>query len=263
MKTANRIGILGIGRLGEAIALAALALPEQGDVLVTERGAARVARLCARDSRVRPCAPQLILDGCDLIVIALRPEAANTLLPTLRFEPRHRIVSLMAEVDAEALRAMTPGVASISRVLAMPSVAQGGQLLPVFSPDAATEFLFGRHNRLLPVSSEQQLLTYWAITGLLSSVMTIGNVAERWLMEAGIERSQATAYARTLFSDVLAASADGLAEGLEHVSTPGGLNVMMRQQLLDAGFEDVLRHGLDGIRDRLAAAGARTRRDDA
>lgn len=252
-----RVGILGIGRLGEAIAQAALALPDQGDVLVTERGAVRVARLRAQDGRVKPCAPQQILDGSDIVVIALRPDAARTLLPTLRFDRRHRVISLMAEIDTETLHGLTAGAGSVSRLLAMPSVAEHGQLLPVFPLDEANRYLFGERNRLLPVENEAQLMTYWAITGLLSSVMTIGHVAESWLVEAGIERAAATAYTRTLFTDVHAASAEGLEAGLDHVSTPGGLNVMMRDRLLQAGIETELRQGLDSIRDRLIAAGKR------
>jgi pyrroline-5-carboxylate reductase len=168
---------------------------------------------------------------------------------------------MMAEIGLGEIRALTNGAGGVCRVLAMPSVADGGQLLPVYPAAPAADRVFGERNTLLPVASESQLLTFWAITGLLSTVMTVGDVAARWLEQSGIERAQASAYTRTLFSDVHAATAAGFAAGLDHVSTPGGLNVMMRERLLEAGIEDVLRDGLDRIRERLSAAGPPARPD--
>jgi pyrroline-5-carboxylate reductase len=249
-----RIGIIGIGRLGEAIASAVLALPGPGAVPVSRRNAGRVEALCRQDPRVRADEPAAIVASCDVVIVALRPDAARQLLPSLAFEPRHTVISTMAEIGLDALRGLAPGAGGHSRLLAMPSVAQGGQLLPVYPASAAVEELFGGRNTLLPVETEAQLMTLWAITGLLSTVMTVGDVAARWLEEAGIARAQATAYTRTLFSDVHAATEPGFTAGLDHVSTPGGLNVMMRQRLLEAGIDTEIRGGLDAIRDRLEAA---------
>lgn len=250
----RRIGIIGIGRLGEAIATAVLGLPGQGPLPVSRRNARRVEALCRQDPRVRPEEPAVIVAACDVVIVALRPDAARGLLPSLGFAPRHTVISTMAEIGLDALRGLAPGAGAHSRLLAMPSVAQGGQLLPVYPANAVVEEVFGGRNTLLPVETEAQLMTLWAITGLLSTVMTVGDVAARWLEDAGIGRDQATAYTRTLFSDVYAATEPGFTAGLDHVSTPGGLNVMMRQRLLDAGIEADLRGGLDAIRDRLEAA---------
>lgn len=253
--TAPSVGIIGIGRLGAAIARAAMALPGQGPLRVSHRNADRVAALCREDGRVQPSEPRDIVEACDIVVVALRPDAARAVLPTLPWSARHGVVSTMAEIPLDALRGLARGAGTHSRVLAMPSVADGGQLLPVFPDCAAVRHLFGDRNTLLPTRDEAQLVALWAITGLLSTVMTVGDVAARWLEEAGIEPAQAAAYTRTLFSDVHAATADGFEAGLDHVSTPGGLNVMMRARLLDAGIEMVLRDGLDSIRARLAVAG--------
>lgn len=253
--TAANVGIIGIGRLGAAIARAVLALPGQGPLLVSHRNAVRVAALCREDDRVKPSDPAAIVETCDIVVVALRPDAARALLPPLPWSARHRVVSTMAEIPLDALRGLAPGAGSHCRVLAMPSVAEGGQLLPVFPDCAAVRHLFGDRNTLLPTRDEAQLVALWAITGLLSTVMTVGDVAAQWLQETGIEPAQAAAYTRTLFSDVHAATADGFEAGLDHVSTPGGLNVMMRARLLHAGIEMILRDGLDSIRARLAVAG--------
>ena len=256
MKT-GAVGILGVGRLGEAIAKAVLSQTEVRALHVTRRSAGRVARLSEADQRVRPGDAAAIARDCDILIVALRPDDARSLLPGIAFEVRHQIISAMAEIGLDELSELTRGAGGICRLLVLPSVTEGRQLLPVFPASHAAEHVFGRQNSLLVVESEEQLMTYWSITSLLSSIMMIGDVAERWLVSSGIERERATAYARTLYSDVHAASASGFAEGLDHASTPGGLNVAMYERMRQAGVEEQVATGLDQIRRRLLAGMAR------
>jgi pyrroline-5-carboxylate reductase len=245
------IGILGVGRLGEALAHAMLALPGQEALFVTKRSVERVARLCEADARVRPCEPEALLKSSDYVVVALGPDSARELLGTLPFESRHHVVSVMAEISLAELRQLTGAAGSACRALALPSAARGGQPLPVYPATPAVEYLFGRRNDLIVAGSEQELLTYWSITGLLSTVLTAGAVAAQWLERAGIEKESAEAYSRVLFSEVHGLTADGFDEGLQHVSTPGGLNVMMLEHLAQVGLAPQLSEGLDQISRRL------------
>jgi len=247
----SSVGILGVGRLGEALARAMLALRGQETLFVTRRSEERVARLGKSDARVRPCGPQEVLDACDHVLVALGPDSARELLGALAFQPHHHVISVMAEISLDELRALTGGAASASRVLALPAVANGGQQLPVYPATPAVERLFGGRNRLINVASEHELLTFWSITGLLSSVLAVGEVAARWLEQAGIEARDAEAYARTLFSEVYGLTEHGFDQGLRHVSTPGGLNVMMLERLQRAGLQQQLSDGLDEVNQRL------------
>lgn len=249
--TESVIGILGVGRLGEAVAEAMLSLPGLKALLVTRRGAERVRRLGERDRRVRPADPEEILRACDDVIVVLGPEAARTLLPSLTFERRHHLVSMMAEVGIAELKDLAEGAGSVCRVLALPAVAHGGQPLPVYPVTAAAERLLGAKNNLIALKSEPELLAFWTITGLLSSVMMIGEVAARWLEGTGVGRTEAETYARILFSEVHGLTGDGFERALEHVSTPGGLNVMMAERLRRAGFERQVSEGLDEISRRL------------
>ena len=244
-------GILGIGRLGEAVARAILSRPGQGKLYVTRRGAERVERLRNADSRITPREPEEILRECDVLVLALGPGAARSLLGSLSFQPRHHVISVMAEIGLEELRRLTAGAGSASRLLVLPSVAKGGQLLPVHPVSDAVVRLFGETNDLMPARSERELLALWSITGLLSSVLKIGDITARWLENAGIETRQAEAYARTMFSEVLDLTEAGFEQGLHEVSTPGGLNMMTSEYLLRAGLEQHINGGLDLIRQRL------------
>lgn len=200
--TDTTIGIFGIGRLGEAVSTAILSIPNQKSLFVSRRNVERVARLVQYDPRVQPCDPEEIMRACDYIIITLCPDDARELLLSLKFEARHQVVSVMAEIGLAELRELTKGAGSICRILVLPSVTKGGQLLPVYPSTDAAEKIFGNANELMPVESEIELMTFWSITSLLSSVMTIGDVASQWLELSGIDRLKATAYTRTLYSDV-------------------------------------------------------------
>lgn len=244
-------GILGIGRLGEALARAILCRPEQQELYISKRSHERVERLLAGDARIRPCEPQEVLDASNIIVLALGPAAARSLLASLSFTPHHHIISTMAEIGLEELKQLTKGAGSATRLLALPSVVKGGQPLPVYPGSDAAMELFGKTNRLMPVRSESELLALWAITGMLSSVLGIGDSTARWLENAGIETGQAEAYARVMFSEVFDLAGAGFAQGLHEVSTPGGLNVMTLEYMQHAGLVQQVDGALDLIHQRL------------
>ncbi len=249
--TKPAVGLVGVGRIGEAIASALLSDAALTALYLTPRSSGRVAGLAAQDARVRVAEPHVILQQCDMVVIALGAADARQVLPALAFESRHQVVSLMAEIGVSELDSLTPGAGHRCRLLALPSVAVGGQTLPVYPESPAAEALFGGRNRLLAAETEEQLVAYWSVTALLSSLIMAGEVAADWLESAGIEAPAAQAYARTLFEDVDRALASGFAAAVRGVSTPGGLNVMMRQRLLDADVSGEIGRGLDQVFRRL------------
>ena len=249
--TRHTVGILGVGRMGEAIALALLSDAALTALYLTPRSSGRVARLVARDTRVKVAEPQAVLRHCDVVVLALGAAVARQILCGLEFESRHRIISLIAETRLAELETLTPAAGQRCRLLALPSVVAGGRTLPVYPRIPAVESLFGGTNRLLAVETEQQLIAYWSITALLSSIIMIGEEAAEWLENAAIEAPAAEIYARALFEDVEYALRAGLGPAARNVSTPGGLNVMMRQRLKDADIAAEIRRGLDQVYRRL------------
>ena len=249
--TKHAAGIVGVGRMGEAVALALLSDAALETLYLTPRNSGRVARLAARDPRIRVAEPQAILRHCDVAVITLGAADARRALPGLEFESRHQIVSLIAETGLSELATLTPAAGQRCRLLALPSVAVGGQTLPVYPRLPAVESLFGKMNRLLVAETEEQLIAYWSVTALLSSIIMVGEVAAEWLENAGIDAALAASYSRALFEDVDRAVGDGFKSAVRNVSTPGGLNVMLRRQLEDADVAAEIGRGLDQVYRRL------------
>lgn len=249
----HAVGILGVGRMGEAVASALLSDADLTALYLTPRNSGRVARLVARDTRVKVAESQAVLRHCDVVVIALGAPAARQILSGLEFESRHQIVSLIAEMRLSQLATLTPAAGQRCRLLVLPSVVAGGQTIPFYPRIPAVESLFGALNRLLAVETEEQLIAYWSITALLSSIIMIGEVAAEWLENAGIEAPVAEIYSKTLFEDVERALRAGFGSAVQSVSTPGGLNVMLRQRLKDADIAAEIGRGLDQVYGRLKA----------
>lgn len=245
------VGILGVGRLGEALAKAVLSHPDVGSLYISRRSAERAERLVQYDARVKPADPEQIVASCDHLVISLRPGAARSVLPTLKFESRHCVISAMAEVNYRELQALTRGASSVSRLLVLPAVVNGKQVLPVYPASPSATQLFGHNNKLFTVSSEDELLSFWSITGLLSVVMMVGEVAADWMIESGIDPQQANTYSRVLFSEAYMATSEGITSGIEHVSTPGGLNAMAYKEMKRNGYDVRLKEITEHIFDRL------------
>lgn len=248
------VGILGIGRLGEALAKAVLRHPSVSSLQVSRRNAQRVEALVKEDPRVQPVEPEQMAADCDYLIVALLPDVARSVLSSLKLGARHHVISVVAEVSHAELQALTKGAGSASRLLAMPSIVGGGLFVPMYPASPAAEALFGRDNTLFATASEKDFLALWSATGLLSAVTMVGEAAANWLVDAGIDREQANHYARVLFSEVYAATSNGIASGLEHVSTPGGLNAMTYQHLKAAGCDDHLRNCIENISKRLLAS---------
>ena len=256
--TERAVGIVGVGRLGAAVAAALLSDAGLPALYVTPRNSARVARLVARDARVKVAEPEAVLRHCDVVVMALGAGDARQLLAGLAFERRHQIVSLMAEMALSELQSLTAAAGHRCRLLALPSVAIGGQTLPVYPKIPAVEALFGRMNTLLAVETEEQLVALWSVTALLSSIIMVGEVAAEWLEDSGVEATTAQTYAGVLFENVGRALSGGFEAAVRNVSTPGGLNVMMRRRLKRAGVSAEIGRGLDEVYRRLTeGAGAR------
>jgi len=252
MKT-NQVGIIGIGRLGECVAKALLRHFSGLETLyVTERNTGRVSALQQNDHRVRPVPTQEILDRCDILFLTLPTSAARTELPILKFEPRHYVVSALAEIPLNELRDLVGSVENmLSRALLLPSIENGGQEILVYPSNPGADSTIRTFNTLLVAENEDQFLTIWATTGVISAAMLTGLVTARWLQSKGIPKQISDRYARQLYALSYDLSANGFDEAIRHVSTPGGLNEASLKTMRHHRFDDYLNEILDRIDARL------------
>jgi pyrroline-5-carboxylate reductase len=255
-----RLGLVGTGALGGAIARAAL----RAGVVTPERltlanrsgraeGFADWSGLAVRDD------PQALVPHCDLLLLAIPPAA----LADLRLDARGLpVLSVMAGATLAALARRT-GSARILRAMSSPAAELGLAYSPVFAAPSATPADRDAATRLLSacglvdfVADEAQIDSFTALTGPVPGfVAFFARAMTEHAVGAGIAPDIADRAVRQLFraaGTILATDprtpADHVAEMIAYAGTTA------------AGMEVLEESDLNRIVDRaLAAATARAR----
>ena len=247
------IGFLGTGAISAAM-VTGLSTPGGccPTIRLSPRNSTVAADLDRRFENVAVCASnQELLDTCDTVVLAVRPQVAEEVLAGLRFHPRHTIISVIAGYSARRLGELVQPAASLSRAVPLPSVAQRRSPIAVYPAKGPAVDLFSSLGYVVGVDSEEQLNAFGAATSTMAAYFGfVGQVAS-WLVEKGIGEEQARQYMARVFA--------GLADaGLEHANctfeelaiahaTPGGLNERVLRDLTERGVFDRLNEALDGV----------------
>lgn len=155
-------------------------------VVVSPRGATIAADLAKRFAHVAVAASnQEVLDQSDIVVLAVRPQVVDQVLGELTFRLDHRVISLVAAVSLEALKAGVAPARSVTRAVPLPFVAhrQGVTAIHPSSPDARG--LFDRLGRTVVVNDEQAFHTFSAATALIASHFALADAVARWMTGHG------------------------------------------------------------------------------
>jgi pyrroline-5-carboxylate reductase len=212
-----RLGILGTGALGGAIARAVLdrgVVPPDALVLANRSGRGDVpgVRLVTE--------PQALVNLSDLILLALPPAA----LPDLQLRaPDLPILSVVAGATVRRLARIT-GSPRILRAMSNPTAAAGLAFSPVFAAPAATAADRARAARVLGacgvvefIDDEAQIDVFTALTGPVPGfVAFFARCMVEHATRAGIAPEVADRAVRQLFLASGAALADG-PTAAEHV----------------------------------------------
>src|SRR5690242_3830389 len=121
-----RVGVVGVGAIAEAVITGLCAGgAARAAFLLSPRNAEVSARLAERHPSVRVAADnQAVLDGSDVVLLAVTPQVADGVLGELKFAPRHRVVSLIATYEVARLKPLVAPAASLVRAAPAPAVAR-------------------------------------------------------------------------------------------------------------------------------------------
>jgi pyrroline-5-carboxylate reductase len=252
-------GVLGVGSIAAAIVTGlsdgADAPP---DVVLSPRNAARAADLAARFASVRVASDnQAVVDGCDVVVVCLRPDAAPEVLRGLRFRPDQAVVSAVAGLHVGELAGLVAPATDVARSIPLPAVATRDSATPVHPATPAVTGLFDQLGGSLAVADESVYESVSAASATVAAYFRyLGTIAD-WLVGQGLPAPDARRYVADTFAALSAEldqpGADFEALGRAH-ATPGGLNEQLSRHLTGAGVYDSVRAGLDALRARIAPA---------
>ena len=199
---------------------------------------------------------QAVIDGSDLIVLAVRPQVAESVLRPLQFYPETPLISLIATLQIDTLRQWT-GAQTICRAIPLPFVERHHDVTPVFPAIPQAMQLFNALGRALAVDDLAAFDAYGTASALMASYFGLVETAANWLSNQGISQPDADAYLRGLFANLgnsLAASPLSLdALRIGH-STQGGLNEQLHREFEAKGGSAALEAGLEAVLARIKAA---------
>jgi pyrroline-5-carboxylate reductase len=264
----RRIGVLGAGKIGEALLSGLLAAGRPAaDLVFTERHPERARELTARYG-VAAVELAAAAERSDVLVVAVKPQDIDPVLAELgpAVRPGTLVVSLCAGLPMSLFEAALPAGTPVVRVMpntpmlvgeAMSAISGGAHATDEHL--AAVEKMLGAVGRVVRVPESQQD----AVTALSGS----GPAYFFFLVEAMIDAGILLGLPRAVAAELIVQSAYGAAvmmrESSEHpvilreaVTSPAGTTIAAIRELERHGVRAALLAAIEAARDRSVELGA-------
>jgi pyrroline-5-carboxylate reductase len=264
----RRIGVLGAGKIGEALLSGLLAAGRPAtDLVFTERHPERARELTTRYG-VAAVDVAAAAERSDALVVAVKPQDIDPVLAELgsAVRPDTLVVSLCAGLPTSLFEAALPAGTPVVRVMpntpmlvgeAMSAISGGAHATDEHL--AAVETMLGAEGRVVRVPESQQD----AVTALSGS----GPAYFFFLVEAMIDAGILLGLPRAVAADLIVQSAYGAAvmmrESTEHpvilreaVTSPAGTTIAAIRELERHGVRAALLAAIEAARDRSVELGA-------
>jgi pyrroline-5-carboxylate reductase len=255
-----KLGFIGTGALTSAIVTGLKSAADNSvSVLLSPRNEDIAANLASRFQDVRVAADnQAVLDNCDTIMLAVRPQIAHEVLAELQFRRSHRVVSLIATLSREEISALIAPVERVTKALPLPMVAHRQGATIICPPDPGIAALFGRLGKVIEVEDSSEFDALSVVTATFAAHFKYLDTIHKWLKNHGVADAKARDYIATLFkalgSAPEATPGAGFMDLAEEYATRGGLNEQILRELTDRNVFDVFAESLDGVHRRVSAS---------
>lgn len=249
-------GFVGAGEITAAIVEGLCTnTDEPPAIFLSPRGRDVGRELAGRFSNVRVCdSNQAVLDSVTSIVLAVRPPIARTVLGELSFRPHHVMISAVAGVRLEQLRAWASPAGRIVRAIPLPHAVQRQSMTAMYPDNSAARDLFDRVGSTIVPDDEKALDAFSAVTATFAAHIDYLTTIANWLTGQGVDDDVATAYIASIFGQLgrsLTPHSD-LGALTKKYMTPGGLNEQFLADLRRDNVPDTVRRGLDRILARVS-----------
>lgn len=254
------IGFVGTGVITDAIIRGMLAYSDiEGDILVSRRSASVSAALAQLSDRVKVCDDnQEVVDGADLVFLAVLPQVAKEVVSPLGFREGQQVCSVIATHTIETLQNWIAAPVHISRAIPLPSVKEGMGTTVLLDPSAEIQSLFGALGSALVAPDLAAFDAYASASATMGSYFGILETVAGWMQTQGCREADAQAYLTQIFAGLSnraqLARGENFAQLREAHSTPGGLNEQVFSEFAAAGGPRALTDALDSVAKRIRDA---------
>ena len=255
-----RLGFVGTGAITSAIVTGLNGAGLGGDtILVSPRNAKTAAALAASVPNVTVAASnQAVLDGSDVVMIAVRPQVGIEVLSALKFRADHRIISLMAITPLSKVAELVAPATKITRAIPIPIVADRRGPTAIFPPDEVASEIFNRIGTAIEATSAEQFIAYSTATATMAPYFTMAEEIASWLSRNGVQAADARRFVAAAFQGLgniaVATPEHSLAALAGEFATRGGINEQVLAHMKARGAFEALSEGLDAVLQRMKAA---------
>jgi len=255
-----KLGFIGTGALTSAIVTGLKCAADNSlPVLLSPRNKEIAGSLASRypDVRVAPD-NQTVLDDCDTIMLAVRPQIAYDVLPELQFRRGHHVVSLIATLSREEITALAAPAERVTKALPMPMIAHRLGATIIFPPDSNMLALFGRLGKTIEVENSSEFDALAVVTATYATYFKYLDTIHQWLMDHGVEEAKGRDYITTLFKALATAPETtpdaGFMRLAQEYATRGGINEQVLRKLTTRNVFDLVAESLDDVYRRITAS---------
>lgn len=255
-----QLGFIGTGAITSAMVTGLCAPNGAGhQIRLSPRNATVAADLARRYPGVAVAySNQDVLDGCEVVVLAVRPPMARGVLAELRFRPEHRVISVMAGLARRQIAGLVAPAAQVTRAVPLPAAAERRSPTAIFPPDPVVAALFAPLGSTAEVETEDEFEALSAATATLAAHFTFSDSVAGWLTRQGVPQAKARDYVSRMILGLAAAAVDApersFRELADECATPGGMNEQVLRHLMENDVFERVAEGLDGILRRVRAA---------
>jgi pyrroline-5-carboxylate reductase len=230
-------------------------------IIVSPRNREMSASLAAKFANVRVARTnQEVLDESETVVLAVRPQIAESVLGELRFRADHDVISLVAALPLDRLRKLIAPAASATRAVPIPTVARNDGPTAIYPANRNVEALFESLGTAIVLEEEGVFDSFASATALMASYFAFAGAAVDWMSRNGVSPGDSRRFVDTMLRGLASTASastdlDYAALADEH-QTRGGLNEQVRSQLTRKGMFAEIGDALDAVLQRLRDAHA-------
>ncbi len=254
------IGFIGTGEITRAVVIGLSTVEgEKPAILVSPRNEAIARDLAERFDNVTVAGSnQDVLDGAEMVCLALRPQDAVGILEGLTFGPAHHIVSFMATYGVEQIEKLTAPAQKVTLVTPLPAVAFHGGPTPIHPAHQEVVDLFEPLGTPVAVETAEEYQALCVATATLAGAFAYYETIADWLTAKNVPADKAREFSGAVFY-ALAATAknapeQSFGELTKESATRGGTNEQVLAHLKEDGAYRALSEAMDGIWQRFEDA---------
>lgn len=247
-----KITVIGVGNMGSAIARGFISDKEGAfQVCISNRSVERLEALKAESAAflVEPDF-QRAIQFADLVVLAVKPWAMQSLLETVKFRPNQVLISVAAGISFAQLSKWVNGTVNLYRVIPNTAIALNKSMNIISSyqqkpeVDEAVLNLFNRFGASVLIPEEKMA----AATSISSCGIAYLFKYIQAAMQAGVELGLTPTEAKTMAAQAAIGAGEIILSDkdshpsveIDKVTTPGGLTIKGVNELDKQGFSSAI-----------------------